>query len=134
MKVKDPDGTTWRVTRRWVPWRRRLKGAMDLAPDVPALGDDPISLIITVVLLIVMIPFLLLFLLGALEMTALLVVYPFAVLARVAFGQHWYVEARRGFTVVFETDGGSWRTSADTITELAERIRLHGSPEARPPS
>lgn len=23
MKVRDPEGRTWRVTRRWLPWRPR---------------------------------------------------------------------------------------------------------------
>lgn len=133
VKVKSPDGATWRVTRRWVPWRRRLKGAMDLAPDFPALGDDPVSLIVGIVLLIVMIPFLVLFLLGALEMAALLVVYPFALAARVLFGKHWYVEARRRYTVVFDTDGGDWRSSSTKILQLADHIREFGAPESRPP-
>ena len=26
VKVKDPEGQTWRVTRRWVPWRRASQG------------------------------------------------------------------------------------------------------------
>lgn len=107
---------------------------MDLAPDFPALGDDPVSLIVGIVLLIVMIPFLVLFLLGALEMAALLVVYPFAIGARVLFGKHWYVEARRRYTVVFETDGGDWRSSSTKILELADQIREFGTPESRSPT
>jgi hypothetical protein len=119
VKVTDPDGNTWRVSRRWVPWRRRLKGVLDSAPDLPSLGDDPVSGVIGIVLLVVMIPFLLLFLVAGLELLLLLAVLPFAVLGRMAIGRHWHVEVRRGFSFVFEVDAGSWRASSARIEQLA---------------
>lgn len=123
MKVRDPQGQTWRVTRRWVPWRRRLRsagtGPLDMATG---LGDDPISLIILVVVLILSIPFLLLALLVWLELLLILLLLPIAVLARVAFGAEWIIEARRGFRAVWETQSGGWRESRERIMSVADAI------------
>lgn len=130
MKVTDPDGTTWRVSRRWVPWRRRLKGALSNAPDFPALGEDPISLVIGTVLLIIAIPFLVLALIGGLELLLLLLVYPFALVARVLLSRHWHVEVRRGFRFVHEVDGGTWQESGAKIRELADQLERGALPEA----
>jgi hypothetical protein len=123
VKVTDPAGNTWRVSRRWVPWRRRLKGALDDAPDLPSLGDDPISMVLGVVFLVIAIPFLVLAVVAGLELLLLVLVLPFAVLGRVLFGRHWHVEVRRGFTVEHEVDGGGWRSSATMIQDLAEQLR-----------
>ncbi|MDP2773704.1 MAG: hypothetical protein Q8O61_09110 [Nocardioides sp.] len=82
MKVKDPSGQTWRVTRRWVPWRRRLKGFLSNMPTGPGLGDDPVSLVIGVIFLVIMIPFFILALVAALELLLLLLlllVIPFVI-------------------------------------------------------
>lgn len=125
MKVKDQHGQTWRVTRRWVPWRRRLKGSWDLAPDLPmgSLGDDPISAIVGIVFLIILLPFLVLVLIAGLELLVILAVLPFAVLGRMAFGKHWHVEVRRGFTPVYELEAGGWRASGERIQALAGAIQ-----------
>ena len=121
MKVTDPSGQTWRVTRRWVPWRRRLKGSLDLAPDLPvgSLGDDPISAIVGIVFLVILLPFLVLALIAGLELLLVLLVLPFAVLARMMFGKHWHVEVRRGFKPVHEVEAGDWQASGLKIHELA---------------
>jgi hypothetical protein len=129
VKVTDPEGNTWRVSRRWVPWRRRLKGALDSAPDMPSFGDDPISFVLGVIFLIIMIPFLILFVVAGLELLLLLLVLPFAVLGRMLFGRHWKVEVRRGFTVEHEVDAGDWRSSATVIQDLADLLR-QGRPVA----
>ena len=84
MKVKDPAGQTWRVTRRWVPWRRRAQnidtsgafGSVDL--------DDGL---IFGIILFLFAPVILLALLVAAEFFLLLLLLPVAVLARVAFGR-----------------------------------------------
>lgn len=119
--MRDPQGQVWRVTRRWVPWRRRLKDSLDSAPDLPfdGLGDDPISAIVGIVLLIILLPFLVLALVAGLELLLILLVLPFAVLARVLFGKHWHVEVRRGFTPVHEVEAGDWQASGLKIHELA---------------
>ena len=130
MKVKDPSEQTWRVTRRWVPWRRRLKGVLSSMPDGPgSLGDDPVSMVIGVIFLIVMIPFLILAFVAALELLLLLLVIPFALLARALFGQHWTVEARRGFHIWYDEPAGDWQASGIRIHALADQIR-HGDAPA----
>lgn len=129
MKVRDPGGQTWRVTRRWVPWRRRLKGLdsgpLDLATG---LGDDPISAIIAIVLLILALPFIAFSLVVAAELLLLLLLLPFAVLARVLLGRHWTIEARRGFTIWWDAPSGDWRASGERIRAVAGAIARGDAP------
>ena len=124
MKVRDPQGQTWRISRRWVPWRRRLKGATSGLPDLGfgSLGDDPISLVIGLVLLVVLLPFLLVFLVAGVELLALLVVFPLAILGRVLLGRHWTVEVRRGWTPWWEMRSGDWSASRLQIHEVAQSV------------
>lgn len=122
MKVRDPSGQTWRVTRRWVPWRRRLKGAWEHMPTLPA-GDDPISVALTILLLIICLPLLLLILVAGLELLLLLLVLPFAILARVLLGRHWTIEARRGWQPRWEEPAGSWHASGQAIRDVAAAIQ-----------
>jgi len=124
VKVQDPTGQTWRVTRRWVPWRRRLKGALDAMPDLPVsgLGDDPISAVIGIILLIILLPFLVLALIAGLELLLLLLVLPFAALARVLLGRHWTIEARRGYKIWWDAEAGSWQDSGVRIHDVAGAI------------
>jgi hypothetical protein len=123
MTVRDPQGRTWRVTRRWVPWRRRIKD-LDTGPDMPSgLGDDPISMIVGLLFLVLLLPFLLLAFLALIELLLLLLVLPFAVLGRVLLGHHWVVEARRGWTPVWEEEVGDWKASAGRIADIADRIQ-----------
>jgi hypothetical protein len=130
MKVRDPSGQTWRVTRRWVPWRRRLKGGIMEGPTFPTgLGDDPISMVIGIVCLIIALPFLLLALVAGLELLLLLLVLPFAVLGRVLFGSHWHVELRRGFEPFWEIEAGDWQASKLKIHEIADGVRRGATPE-----
>jgi hypothetical protein len=131
VKVRDPAGQTWRVTRRWVPWRRRLKGSLDAMPDLPVgLGDDPVSAVIGIVFLVILLPFLLLALVAGLELLLLLLVLPFAALGRIALGRHWTVEARRGFTIWWEAEAGSWQASGLRIHDVAASIE-RGDPPPR---
>jgi hypothetical protein len=133
VKVQDPQGQTWRVTRRWVPWRRKLKGSMDALPNFPTLGDDPISAIIGIVLLIVFLPIILLVLVAGLEFLVLLLILPFAVLGRALFGQHWSIEARHGWTPVWEEAAGNWSQSGQAIRDVCTAIeRGHLPPTTLP--
>lgn len=130
MKVRDPQGQAWRVSRRWVPWRRRLKGAMDGVPDLGAgsLGDDPISMVIGLLLLIVLLPFLLLLLVAWMELLVLLAVLPLAILGRVLLGRHWTVEVRRGWRPWWETTSGDWSASRQRIHDIAVAIERGQTP------
>ena len=130
VKVRDPQGQAWRVTRRWVPWRRRLKGSLDSLPDLPVgLGDDPISVVFGMILLILLLPFLLLILVAGLELLVLLLLFPFALLGRVLLGRHWTIEARRGFRPHWEESVGNWQASGVRIHEVADAIRRGELPE-----
>ena len=125
MKVRTPAGETWRIGRRWLPWRRRLKGALDAMPDlnVGPLGDDPVSAVIAIVVLIVALPFLVLALVAGLEFLLVLLVLPFAVLGRVLLGRHWTVVARRGWKPWWEEPGGDWRSSGERVHGIADAVR-----------
>ncbi len=131
MKVTDPSGTTWRISRRWVPWRRRSKGwfakTMDGTPSMPVVGgDDPVSAVISAVILVILLPFLVVALvvglIALIELAVLLAVLPVALLARMLTGRHWYVEMRRGFRPYWEVDAGSWRASGERILEIAQAV------------
>ncbi len=91
-------------------------------PDTPALGDDPISLVIGGIALILMLPFLLLVLVAGLELLLLLLVLPFAILGRVLFGAHWTIEARRGWHPSWEESAGDWVESRQAIRDVATAI------------
>lgn len=129
VKVEDPSGQTWRISRRWVPWRRRTKGWTEAVPtgNLPS-GDDPISLVLLLIALVLLLPFLLIIAVAWLELLLLLVVLPFAVAWRMVRGRHWHVEVRRGFTPWWEVDAGSWSTSRDRIADLADQLRRGDAP------
>ena len=123
MKVRDPGGQTWRVTRRWVPWRRRTHG-LD-SPDLPIgdLGDEPVSLVLGLIALVVLVPVVIASFVVALELLLLLLLLPLALLGRVLLGHHWTVEARRGFRIWWEASAGDWQASGDVIHRVADEIR-----------
>lgn len=91
-------------------------------PDLPG-GDDPISTAISVVILILALPILVLALIAGLEFLLVLVVLPFAILGRVLLGQHWTIEARLGWTPVWEEPAGSWSESGRAIQDVAAAIQ-----------
>ena len=122
MKVKDPSGQTWRVSRRWVPWRRRVRGAFDWLPNLPG-GDDPISMVLSAIMLFLFLPVILLAVVAGLEMLLVLLVLPFALLGRMIFGRHWTIEARLDWTPVWEESAGSWSQSGRAIQDVATAIR-----------
>ncbi len=122
VKIKDPHGQTWRVTRRWVPWRRKLKGTWERMPELPS-GDDPISMILTVIMLILCLPVLILALVASLEFLLILLLLPFVILGRIIFGQHWTIEARLDWTPVWEEAAGSWSDSGRAIQDVATAIQ-----------
>lgn len=119
MKVSDPTGQTWRVSRRWVPWRRRLKGWL---PEVFTLGSFDLGIIGLVLFVLIGIPLLVFAALALVEILVLLAVLPFVLLARLAFGRAWVVHARRGYRIWWEADGGTWQASGVRIHEVAADI------------
>jgi hypothetical protein len=126
VKVHDPFGQTWRITRRWVPWRRRRKAELrtptDLAPS--GLGEVPAGAIVFLVCLVIAIPLLVLAAIAGVQLLLLVLLAPFALLGRAAFGRNWIVEARKGYAIWWETPAGDWQASMIKIHEIADEIRI----------
>ena len=105
--IEDPDGQLWRVTRRWVPWRRRRW--RDVRPpdlrDTLFVPDDSAGLVLLLVVAIGVVlatPLLVPLILAA---ELLLALVPFAVLGRMALGRHWYVESSAALVPVDRAAG-----------------------------
>lgn len=131
MKVTDPSGQTWRVSRRWLPWRRRAsKKDVDPLDAIDFVDADPASWAVAAVFffLALLLPVVLLAVLVAVELLLLLALLPFAVLARVLFGRHWRVELRRGWTPWHEEEAGGWQASGLRIHDLAADLRRGAIP------
>jgi hypothetical protein len=122
--------TSWRIRRRWLPWRRRIRDV----PDAPFLNnsvdlDGPIGAVILVVCLILALPALLGLALLLFELLALLLLLPLALLARMLLPVPWTIElwsrpeSRRllGWRLEGELRVAGWGESARAIGELKRR-------------
>ncbi|MGO1165498.1 MAG: hypothetical protein ACTMHL_02655 [Janibacter sp.] len=122
-----------------MPWRRRSStGSWGDGPQfMGSLGDDPISMVIGCLGLVLFIPFLILAIVVAFEMLLLLLLLPFAILGRMLFGSHWRVEVREGWDFAWEFEAGGWSESGRVIEHVAQGLRMGLSPwraaEPRPP-
>ncbi|VXB40152.1 hypothetical protein [Aeromicrobium sp. 9AM] len=125
MKVQDPEGQTWRVRRRWLPWRRKVRDV----PDVPVdgmftSGDDALSGIVAVILLIVLLPVIVLFAAMLAELLLLLLLLPLWLIVRAVTGGRWPIEVWRGKTYVGTDSVKGWTPSRVRMYDIAEAIRL----------
>jgi hypothetical protein len=129
VKVTDPDGQVWRISRRWVPWRRRTKG-IETAAGFASIGFDLGELPVVGVLLFILLvlPLALLTALVTVEFALVLLVLPFAVLGRVLLGRAWNVEVRRGWKPWTEAPAGRWIDATVTIHQLADAVRRGEGP------
>lgn len=135
MKVRDPHGQEWRVRRRWLPWRRRLRTRFhDLrSSDSPL--NEPMTAVEPLLFVALLVPFVLLALLVSLELLLLLLLVPVAALVRVLFGRQWEVEVRRDRRLRWSRPCGTWSQSGRRIEQLAQELRAgHGPPEAGAPT
>ena len=131
MKVQAPAGESYRIQRRWLPWRRRARAdALDWMPDLPGadvdFGDESFALVILALLLI---PLLLVaaFIVG--EVLLLLLLLPFFVLARSVFGTPWVIEVTRKRKVVHVEAVEGWAESLQRIEHLATALRQGDPPQ-----
>ncbi|MGW4480309.1 hypothetical protein [Rhodococcus triatomae] len=134
MRLRDDRDVRWSVRRRWLPWRRKTS-VPDWGPDVGdiSLGDDPISAVIGIVLMILLLPVLVLALVVGLEFLLLLLLVPVWVVVRVVFGLPWTVVVRREGRVVHEEGVRGWRASSERIDVIAAELRTGRGPAvARP--
>ncbi|GGF39699.1 hypothetical protein GCM10011519_11700 [Marmoricola endophyticus] len=130
MRVTDPDGQTWRVGRRWTPWHWRLRKVdPDAGFDAFDLGDDLVSGIVLGLILLVVAPVLVVTVIAGLEFLLLLLLVPFIVLGRIAFGKQWIVSVRRGWTPWWEVASGDWRASGERALGVADAIARGEPPE-----
>ena len=141
-----PDGTQWRVRRRWVErslpdlrhrWRSNreeisggdlLEGAWNIDFGQAFQGDSPAAVIAAIVLLVIVV-FVLLPLLGvALELIALVFLLGSGLIGRVLFGRPWIVEATNiedpDHRVTYAVKG--WRRSTEALQELRTTIATAG--------
>jgi hypothetical protein len=130
--VDDPSGSTWRVKRRWLPWRLRGRDPSDFVDvaDVADVGDSADDLLIGlmifvgVLLLIVVVPFIAVLAVLVAELFLLLLLLPLFVTLRAASVARWPVEAWRGERLVHAEAIRGWSRSHRRMLELAEDIRL----------
>ena len=93
--VTDPSGTRWRVSVRWMPWQRRLRGeAFDGMPDPTGFDGADVegcAPFVLILLLIVLMPVLL----GLGEVVLLfLVALPLSIVAAIVGLRRWTVEVQ----------------------------------------
>jgi hypothetical protein len=124
VKVQTPADETYRIHRRWLPWRRRTRAdALDWMPDFPGcdldFGDD--FGLVLVALLLVPLLLILAFIVG--ELLLLLLLLPFFVLARSVFGTPWIIEVTRKGKVVHVEAVEGWAESSRRVEWLATALR-----------
>lgn len=142
--VETPDGGRWRVGRRWVPWRFRLRKPRSPLDDLGG-ADLPLELAGTVggpFVIVGVVAAILLFalaavpvLLAVVELTILAVLVAGGVVVRILLRRPWIVDVQR----LDAYDGGSWevvgwRRSGELATALATQLEsgqpLTGLPDA----
>lgn len=120
MKVMDPQGRSVRVHRRWLPWRRRVRDIEGLdAGGLDGTGDDPISLALALLGVLLLIPFVLGLVLLVGELFLLVLLLPAVVLVRVLFRRPWTVEATSRGHVLWSEQVIGWNESEARILDIA---------------
>lgn len=139
MKVQTTDGHTLRVTRRWFPWRRRLR--VEHTPDVPGsnmltgLGDDPFSIFIALLLLPFLLPLIGFLIFSAVELLLVWLLLVPVMAARSVFGVPWVIEVQPGWVFsdpIYEERVRGFRASGRRLVEIAHWCST-GAPLPPPP-
>ncbi|MEV0669942.1 hypothetical protein [Mycobacterium sp. NPDC050441] len=122
--VLDPEGIKWTVRRRWLPWRPRREMPDDWSLGDASFGDgdDIISIVLNIALVVLLIPVLVLALLVAAEFLLLLLLLPLWVLARSLFGTPWIVVVRRDRKIVAEEAVRGWAATTARIDHIKSVI------------
>ncbi|UPK76944.1 hypothetical protein MU582_09975 [Nocardioidaceae bacterium SCSIO 66511] len=126
MRLTDSTGTRWRVKRRWVPWRRRVRDFGYDIPYVSGMGDDPISMVLGVIAFIIAIPLLVLAFVAMLELLVLLLLVPIAMLIRALFGGAWPIEVFCDGKLQGTEYVKGWRASRERMRAIMAQLRHRG--------
>ncbi|MGN6275933.1 MAG: hypothetical protein ACTHNP_08385 [Solirubrobacterales bacterium] len=147
--VTAPDGTQWRVRRRWLDrplpdLRERFQtnrshvsvgNVLDSSPNLDFgeafQGDSPAAVIVAIVVLVIVV-FVLLPLLGvALELIALVFLLGSGLIGRVLLGRPWIVEALKvgepEERATYAVQG--WRQSSEALRQLRTAVTTSGRPD-----
>lgn len=128
--VRGADGARWRVGRRWLPWRPRLRKPLDLdVPlDVGALFDGVpgvVGLLLAVVAAAVFVLFFLPLLLTVVELALVALLVMLGGMARVLLRRPWLVDAVRldepAAACTWKVVG--WRAGGEHVAEVARRLQ-----------
>ncbi len=131
MKVEDPAGETWRIKRRWLPWRLRRREPDDFL-DVPS-GLDADDLIIgmaifvAMVVMVFVLPLAVVLMVFVAEVFLLVLLLPLFVILRAGFVARWPIEAWKGDNLMWFGAVRGWGASRRRMLDVADGIRL-GSP------
>lgn len=127
-EVVDATGVTWKVKRRWLPWRLRrrdLSDAGDFATGVDA-DDDVIGL--TLIVIFVLLPIVGVVIILFFELALLLLLIPFLILIRILLRRPWPIEVWKGKRLMEQESVKGWAASSERVHDLINEIRLRHSP------
>jgi hypothetical protein len=123
MLVSALDGRAIEVRRRWLPWKPRLRDVDPGFVDLSGGADDPVGLVVALVLglvatvvLAAVLPFAVL---ASEFLLVLALLVPLLVLARLFWMLPWIVEATNGATLLGIDKVRGWRDSSDRIRDIA---------------
>lgn len=123
MQVIDPAGETWRVKRRWLPWRPRLReGSFDLGTNLVGVADE--GPILVFLLALVLIPVAVVLAVFLAEIAILLLLIPLFTLVRAMWVRGWPIEVWHGKQLEGVEEIRGWADSRARLLEVAESIRL----------
>lgn len=100
--------------------------------ELPSLGDvvdDPLSLLVVGLLLVLVVPLVVFAVLVAIELLALLALLPVVMLIRALFGGAWPIEVFRAGRLLNTEYVKGWAASRERIHDLTENVRLRGRVE-----
>lgn len=128
MDLTAPDGSQWRVERRWLPWRLRRRDpdvAADAAMDATSAADGVLLALGVFLLLLVVtvaLPWVLVGAVLAVELVLLLALLPVAVVLRAVRVSDWPLDVRREGRLVHAERVRGWRASAERRRQLREAV------------
>lgn len=128
MQIADPSGETWRVKRRWLPWRWRRRDPDNLSDvAVPDIGDDLVIglvLLVGFLLLLIFLPIVLVLVIAVAELFLLLFLLPAFLLLRAFKVGRWPVEVWYSNELEHTEAVRGWGASKQRMIELADDVRF----------